>query len=42
MWARYRKAAGMPPTDGWKTKKPNNEPHLSVPKGGAEIPADEK
>jgi len=42
MWAKYRKAAGMPPTDGWKTKKPNNEQHLSVPKGGAEIPADEK
>jgi hypothetical protein len=43
MWKKYRQAAGMPPTDGWKTKKPNNEQHLSAPKASGEAaPAGER
>ena len=45
MWAKYRTAPGMPPTDGWKTKKPNRDEYLrnstakDAPPAGA---ADEK
>ena len=37
MWRAYRTAAGMPPTDGWKTLKPNPD-GLVLPK--AETAAD--
>ena len=42
-WNAYRTADGMPPTDGWKTKKANSDPLLWVPKGTAETaPAENK